>query len=271
MYALNSLVIAFVLFVFMVLVMEAGYRIGQRSQVSFSEAYRSHLNTIQSSLLGVLALLLGFTFSLALQRFDSRSEAVVDEANAIGTAYLRAQLLPATYRDEAEKLLQSYVGLRAQAGAIALSEVAERKVLLEDANRVIDQLWGCAMRAVQEDKNPATTGLFIQALNEAIDSYGRRDAELNRHVPEVIFLLLYCVFVVTSGVLGYSAGVSEHRPSLATYILVVLIVIATFIIIDLDRPRRGLIRVDQTNLVILKKVIEKTKTGESKLPALSNR
>jgi hypothetical protein len=79
---------------------EMSYRMGLRTRVSADEASKAHINTIAASLLGILALLLGFTFSLSLQPFDSRSAAVVDEANAIGTAYLRAQLLPASVRSD---------------------------------------------------------------------------------------------------------------------------------------------------------------------------
>ena len=94
MYNYSSVLIVAILFVFMVLAIEAGYRIGGRTQSLVNESTKTQINAIQASLLGILALLLGFTFSLSLQRFDSRSEAVVNEANAIGTTYLRAQLLP---------------------------------------------------------------------------------------------------------------------------------------------------------------------------------
>ena len=256
MYGLNSLLIAGVLFFSMAVAMEAGYRIGRIRTRSASDAARTHVNAIQASLLGVLALLLGFTFSLALQRFDKRSEAVVDEANAIGTTYLRAQLLPNSVRSEARKLLQNYVDYRVRAGAVSLDNEAERQAHLANAKEVLDDIWSCALRAVEDDKSPVTAGLFIQSLNETIDSFGRRNAELNRHVPEVIWLLLYGTFLVTGGVLGFSTGLAGHRPSLVTYILIALIVVLTFIIVDLDRPRRGLIRVDQTSLTDLKAAID---------------
>jgi hypothetical protein len=93
-YATDSALIAALLFVSMALAIELGYRIGLTRKASADDAARAHVNAIQASIMGILALLLGFTFSLSLQRFDSRSAAVVDEANAIGTTWLRAQLLP---------------------------------------------------------------------------------------------------------------------------------------------------------------------------------
>jgi hypothetical protein len=259
-YGQNSLVIAAVLLLSMAATINLGHRLGETRHASSNERFHSHVNGVQASVLGVLALLLGFTFSLALQRFDDRSEAVIHEANAIGTSYLRAQLLPASVRSDVRKMLREYVDLRVQTGAISLDNEAERQVLLARANQVLDTLWVYALHAAEDDCSMVTTGLFIQSLNDTIDSLGRRDAELNRHVPEVVFLLLYGTFLVTGGLVGYAAGVAGHKPSLAAYVLVALIVVLSFIIIDLDRPRRGLICVDQESMVNLKLAID---TAES--------
>jgi hypothetical protein len=259
-YRQSSFLISGLLLVSMVVAIEVGYRIGRTVNKSANESTKAHVSAIQASLLGVLALLLGFTFSLALQRFDSRSEAVVEEANAIGTAYLRAHLLPISVRSDVKKLLQSYVNLRVQAGAISIANEAEHRAILAKTDQVKDTLWDYARLAAEEDGNPVRTGLFIQSLNEAIDSFGRRYAELTRHVPEVVLLLLYGTFVITGGVVGYATGFAGHRPSVVTYIFITLIVILTFIIIDLDRPRRGLIKVDQRSLVELKKAIDEEQT-----------
>ena len=266
MYDQSSLLIAGILFSSIVAAIELGYRAGRRTQVLASESSRDHVNAIQASLLGVLALLLGFTFSLSLQRYDNRSEAVVQEANAIGTAYLRAQLLPASVRGEAQKLLQSYLSLRVQASSVTLDREEDRVALLAQSNRELDALWGYARQAAEEDGRAVTSGLFIQSLNELIDAYGRRDAALKRHVPEVVLFLLYGTFVLTGLVVGYAAGVANHRPSFATLILVALIVILAFLIVDLDRPRRGLIRVDHTSLDDLKAAIDVTQSADTRQP-----
>jgi hypothetical protein len=120
MYDQNSLLISGLLFVSMLVAMEVGYLLGRRDELRANESSRTHVGAIQASLLGVLALLLGFTFSLSLQRFDSRSQAVVDEANAIGTTYLREQLLRATLRGEVQSLLRRYVDLHVKAGTVSL-------------------------------------------------------------------------------------------------------------------------------------------------------
>lgn len=255
MYDQSSVLIVSVLFVSMVACIEAGYRIGQRSQAAANEASKSHINTVLASLLGILALLLGFTFSLALQRYDTRSEAVVEEANAIGTTYLRAQLLPASIRGQTQQAIRDYVDLRVRSGALTLANKTEREPLLAQANQTLNLLWDYARQAAEEDPRPVTTGLFIESLNEMIDAYGRRDSALNRHVPEVVLFLLYGTFLMTSVIIGYASGVAGHRASFVTYIMVVLMVLLVFIIIDLDRPRRGLIEVSQKSLHDLQSAI----------------
>jgi hypothetical protein len=261
MYDQNSLLISGILFASMLIAIEVGYLLGRRNEAHVIESSRTHVSAIQASLLGVLALLLGFTFSLSLQRFDNRSQAVVDEANAIGTTYLRAQLLPATMRGEVQALLRHYIDLRVRAGGISLDKELQRDVIIAQTNKVLDELWGYARRAAEEDGRPMTAGLFIQSVNELIDSYGRRDAALMRHVPELVLFLLYGTFLLTGGVVGYAAGVGGHRPPFVVYILVVLIVVLTFIIVDLDRPRRGLIQVSQSSLINLGVAIDSAQSG----------
>ncbi len=262
-YNQSSLLISGFLLASMAIAIEVGHRMGLLVSASTSESSKAHVSAIQASLLGVLALLLGFTFSLALQRFDKRSEAVVEEANAIGTTYLRANLLPVSMRSDVRKLLQRYVDLRVQAGAVSLDNQGEYHAILAETNEVKDALWDHARLAAEEDGSPVRTGLFIQSLNEAIDSFGRRHAALSRHVPEVVLFLLYGTFLMTGGVVGYAAGIAGHRPSIVTYILIVLIVVLAFIIIDLDRPRRGLIKVDQSSLVELKTAIDAAETSSA--------
>lgn len=259
MYDHSTVVIVATLFVALALAIEGGYRLGSLLRSSATDPAKAQINTIQASLLGILALLIGFTFSLALQRYDSRSEAVVNEANAIGTTILRSSFLPLSVRAEVQSSLRSYLDLRIRAGAISLDRAAERDAVLIESNAVLDALWRHAQRAVAEDGGPVTTGLFVQALNEMIDSYGVRDAALGRHVPEVVLFLLFGTFVLTASFVGYAAGVAGHRTSVATYILVGLIVLLVFVIIDLDRPRRGLIAVSQQSLLDLQNSIGATR------------
>lgn len=256
MYNQSSILIVTVLFITLVLAMEVGYRLGRRTQARTDAEAKSHINAIQASLLGVLALMLGFTFSLSLQRYDSRSLAVVDEANAIGTAFLRSHLLPPPVRGEVQRMLRDYVDVRVEESMVPLSDEAKRHILLAQAAQNQNDLWRYAMQAVEEDDRPTTTGLFIQSLNELIDSYGRRNAALNRHIPEIVLFLLFGTFIMTWGIVGYGAGVTGHRPPFVAYIMLLLVVLLILIIIDLDRPRRGLIEINHTSLTELQSAIQ---------------
>ena len=234
-YGQSSGTIAGVLVVAMVIATEAGYRLGRGvGSRSDDEPYRSHINGLQASLLGVLALLLGFTLSLALQRFDHRSETVVEEANAIGTAYLRSQILTPALRDE-----------------------------------VRNELWDQARQAAALDPNMVTTGLYIQSLNDAIDAFGRREASLRRHVPEVALILLVGTLLASGWMVGLTSGIAGHRPSMATYVLSTLIRLLLLIIVDLDRPRRGLIRIDPSSMVELKAEIDSALAARAPSPAIA--
>lgn len=256
MYDVSSFGIAAILFISMIAAIEFGFRIGRTLQGRSDSAQQSNTGTIQGSLLGILALLLGFTFSIALTRHDARSSAVVDEANAIGTAWLRAELLPEADRALARELLLAYTDLRVEAGTMTLVQDEERKQLIARSHAAASQLWRLAAGAAERDPNPVTTGLFLQSLNEMIDAFGRRDAALNRHVPEMVLFLLFGTFLMTGSVVGFTAGLGGHRAAFVTYIMVGLIVVLVFIIIDLDRPRRGLIQVSQQGLVELQQSME---------------
>lgn len=254
MYDVSSVLIVSGLLLCMLLGMEAGFRSGRHKQAIATETV-TQANSVLASMLGLLALLLAFTFSAALQRYDDRSQAVVAEANAIGTTYLRAQLLPKGMHDEVQGLLRQYLDARIQEGRINTTDTAERESPLRQANLMATQLWGHALRAAEEDGRAVTIGLFIQSLNEVIDAYGTRNASLNRHVPEIVLFLMFATIVMTTATLGYASGIAGHRVTLAAFVLVMLIALVVFLIVDLDRPRRGIIQVSQESLLTLQQSI----------------
>lgn len=265
MYDQSSVWIASGLFLSMLLSMEIGLQIGRRKAATVNESTKSQINAIQASMLGLLALVLGFTFSLALQRYDDRSQTVVKEANAIRTTYLRAQLLPVSMRDELQTLVRRYLDIRIQESRFTLVDTAIREPLLLQTNQMIEELWRYARRAAEEDVQFVTSGLFIQSLNELIDAFGTSDAVLNRHIPEIVFFLLFVTFAMTATILGCASGIAGNRPPFATIVLVALIVLVTFMVIDLDRPRRGLIQISYESLISLQQTIEHSHSHTAQL------
>ena len=257
-YAVNSAVILTIFFVVAFLFLETGYRLGRKSKILSSDPIKSQFSAIQGSLLGLISLLLGFTFSLANHHYDKRSEAVVVEANAIGTAYLRAHALPDSVRKETLTTLGTYVDVRIQANQLSLTNEAARKPMLREASQLRAKLWNLAMLSLKDDDRVSTTGSYIQGLNDLIDAFGERDEIINRHVPQFVILVFFVTFVLAAGVLGYTSGAADHRPTMAVNGYMIIIVILFGMIIDLDRPRRGFIQVSQQNMLDLQ---EEIRTG----------
>lgn len=264
MYSQSSLLIVAALLLCMVLSIEFGYRIrgARRKQAAANEAIQQ-ASAVLVSMLGLLALLLAFTFSASLQRYDDRSRSVVAEANAIGTAYLRAELVPGDIAGaSAQDLVRQYLDVRIREGRVDFNDAAERNLLLATARTLEARLWGHAVAGARLDPGPVTSGLFIQSLNDLIDASAARRAANSRHVPEVVIFLVFATILVTTATLGYASGLAGHRVTLAAFVLVVLIALVVYLIIDLDRPRRGSIQVSQDSLVNLQQVI-----GQAQLPA----
>jgi len=251
-YTHSSIAIAITLFFAMVIFNEGGFRVGSFVQSRTGSEVKTLTGSIQASILGLLALLLGFTFSMSMQRYDNRSIALIDEANAIGTAILRVQLLPEAFKAEADALFKEYVGLRVDIGQLDLTKLDERSVYNKQIANIQNKLWSLAVAATELDARPVTTGAFVQSLNDVIDSQGKRNALLHMHVPEVVLLLLFVVFISSGGIMGYSAGLSGKRMVAPIALVSVLITLIVFIIVDLDRPKRGLIQIDQSFMVELR-------------------
>lgn len=250
-YGYSSIFIVVILFIAIVVFNEIGFRGGRFVQSRTDSEVKSLTGSIQASILGLLALLLGFTFSMSMQRYDNRSMALIDEANAIGTAILRIQLLPEKFRDEADSLFQEYVGLRVDIGQLDLTKTEERNNHNEKIANLQNKLWSLAISATEVDPRPVTTGAFLKSLNDVIDSQGKRNALLQMQVPEVVLILLFMVFISSGGIMGYSAGLSGKRMFAPIVLVSLLITLIVFIIIDLDRPKRGIIQVNQSVMIEL--------------------
>lgn len=252
MYDLNSILIVAILFILIVLADEAGYRWGKHYQSSTDLDVKTNTNTIQAGTLGLLALILGFTFNMALQRYNSRSEAIILEANAIGTALLRTNLLPQPYDSLTHDMLQQYVNLRLQVSNTDYAMVSEQERLDDETKKMQYAIWMHAVAAARIDPRSVTTGYFINALNTMIDAHGKYNALLQLHVPEVILFLLFIVFIMSGALMGYASGLGKKRTYIPSTMMTFLICLVVFIIIDLDRPKRGIIKVSQKSLLMLK-------------------
>jgi hypothetical protein len=169
---------------------------------------------------------------------------------------LRVQLLPEAYQEKAARALQHYIDLRIAIGQIDLTRQDQRQQYNREIAALQNELWSLAILATNDDPRPVTTGAFVKSLNDMIDSQGKRNALLQMHVPEVVLLLLFVVFIASGGILGYSSGLTGKRVVAPIILVSFLIALIVFIIIDLDRPKRGLIQVDQNVMLELRQSVQ---------------
>ena len=251
-YTLSEWLIIAVFIALLLLIAEGGFRLGHRLRPRVTEAVKSQISSIQAAILALFGLLLAFTMSMAVSRYDARKQLVVEEANAIGTTYLRAQLLPQPHRAEISRLLRDYVDVRLQFFDAGADQ--ERIQQVNDATgRFHRQLWAGATALGELDPRAVTTGLFIQSLNEVIDLPTKRLAALENRVPEVVMLLLFAGAICSLGLIGCSHGLEDQRNLVMSVLFALLISLVILVIIDLDRPRRGLIQVSQQSMSDLQK------------------
>jgi hypothetical protein len=249
-------VIFVVLWLALIAVEGVGWRVGQRYREGADEAARSQVGSLQAAVLGLLALLLGFTFSMAADRFDARRELIVEEANSIGTAHLRSDLVSEPARGSLKTLLERYVDTRV-AFYTSGGDETKRRAAEVDGERIHAQLWPLATAEARREPTP-TAALLVEALNTLIDLHASRVAALSNHVPSIVIWMLLVVAVLSAAITGYTSGFSTRHYRLPAMIVMLLIAAVTLVIIDLDRPRRGLIHSGQTAMLELQRKMKQT-------------
>jgi hypothetical protein len=249
-YGTHEVIIQCAFFALMLGVTEVGFRLGSKIEASTPADTKSQISTVEAAVLGVLALLLGFTMSMAVSRFDVRKQLLLDEANAIRTSSLRAQLLPAPEGPEIASLLRQYVNVRVQYGT-AGNDLARLDSLKTQAAHLQKEFWTRAVTYAQRDPNEVKAGSLLQSLNQAIDLEAARWTALQNHVPESVIYVNAVVSLLAALLVGYTFGVNGRRNILSTCVLALSVTLVLAVIIDLDRPRSGFIRASQQPMIDL--------------------
>jgi hypothetical protein len=231
-----------------ILAIEVGYRVGQYRRRRSDQEKDAPVGAIVAATLGLLAFMLAFTFGLAATRFDARRMVVLEESNAIGTANLRAGLLPEPHRSQIHKLFREYVDVRLAAVQPGVTEEA-----IARSTELHRSLWSQASDVATLDNRSILTGLFVQSLNEVIDLHAKRVMlGLRNRIPSLVWLVLYFMAFVSMAALGYQEGLSGSRRSLAVLALALTFSSVMLLIADLDRPQEGLLRVSQRAMIDLR-------------------
>ncbi|MEO8596588.1 MAG: DUF4239 domain-containing protein [Candidatus Solibacter sp.] len=227
--------------------LRVGRRIGIRKRASDPEGAVG-LGAIEGAVYGVMGLLLAFTFSGAAARFDVRRQLIVRETNAIGTAYLRLDLLPPDYPAKLRDDFRNYVDARLSLNRTRLEGVA--KTEMSAATAFQGQIWKQAVAACKEANSPAVTSLVLSSLNEMIDVTTMRTAASQTHPPLVVYLMLLTLLFTSSLLAGYgsSGGISPSWLHMLGYASIMAI--SVYVILDIEFPRVGFVRVDYVDQLL---------------------
>lgn len=253
-YAANSWVIHAVFLLLMVCGIETGFRLGRRAAASAGGRASAQISVVEGSLVGVLGLLLGFTMSMAISGFEARKHLVLEEANAIGTSYLRTQLLPPTERNTIASLLRNYLNNRIEFGA-AGEDPDRLQEMREQGQRLQNDFWGQAVAYAEKAQNPVLASLLLQSLDQVIDVEAARWMAYYNHVPAEVLYLNAIVALSTATLVGYAFGMEGIRHVFSLCLLGLAIAVVLGVIVDLDRPRRGFIHVSQQPMIDLQRQI----------------
>lgn len=248
-FAIVTILTALALFAGMLALMELGSRAGRRRIERDSEGARSGTAAPESAVFALLGLLIAFTFSGALQRFDARRALVVAESNAIGTAWLRLDLLPAPQRDELRQDFRDYLDTRLSAYRSG-EDLSAALAALSRASELQVRLWAKANRFCSAEGPPAAM-LLLPALNAMFDIASERTAALELHPPLLVFVLLITMALASALLAGFAMAAAKFTHWTHRLAFAFVVSITVYAILDLEYPRRGLVRVDSLDHILV--------------------
>ncbi|WP_052572984.1 DUF4239 domain-containing protein [Haloferula sp. BvORR071] len=235
--------------------LELGYRLGHRSRRKSEDEKESPVSAIAGSVLGLVAFIMAFTFGIVSERYESRKALVREEANSIGTTYLRTDFMPEPDSSESKTLLKNYVAERvAFADRLRSGQISgeEMSGALARAGETHKRLWDLAVANARKDMNSDVAALYIDSLNSTIDLHAMRVAvSLQARIPAGIWDSLAALTFLGMLAVGYQMGIAGSKRSLVQPILAVSFSLVIALIASLDRPQASFIEVSQQPLVDL--------------------
>jgi hypothetical protein len=225
-----------------------GFRLGGYSRREGKSEREAPIASILGATLGLLAFILAFTFGMAASRFDARKQLLLDEVNAIGTAFLRTDFLPEPQRAATRKLLKQYVDIRVEAAR----HPGKLPQAVVDSEALQERLWSQVAALAPQNSASILLGLYIQSLNEVIDLHSKRiTVAFQYHIPGIIWLILYFVTILAMVAVGYQFGFTGTKSFVMVLVLALSFSAVIFLIADLDRSSQGLLKVSQKPMIEL--------------------
>jgi hypothetical protein len=234
----------------MLVALEAGRRLGKRRLARDPEGARAGLGAVEGSLFGLFGLMLAFTFNGAAARFDNRRDLIVHEANAVGTGWARLDMLPASVRSHLKELFRRYLDARLEIYR-QLPDIDAAKTALAKSIELQQEIWNAATTACRTEEGRSVAMLVLPALNEMFDITTTRTAAVTHHPPMVIFLMLFVLSLSCSLLTGYGMASARERSWTHMIGFTLITAIAVYVIIDLEFPRLGFIRVDAADRLLI--------------------
>jgi hypothetical protein len=246
-----AMLLTFALFAGMLICFEIGRRVGVARLARDPEGLTKGAGAAEGAVFGLMGLLLAFTFSGAASRFEERTWFINTEANAIGTAYLRLDLLPEETQAPLRDLFRSYVQVRVSAYRDADSQ-DDVVAALAKGSAMQTEIWKQAMAACRlPGASPQATMLLTPALNEMVDITATRHMATRNHPPAVIFVLLGLLALTSALLVGYGTSSNKDRSWFHHVAFAFVIALSFYVIVDLEYPRLGLIKVDGADQALL--------------------
>ena len=237
------------LFLGMLVLLEVGRRIGQRRLEHHGIGAHTGAGAVEGAVFGLLGLMIAFTFSGAASRFDGRRQLVVEEANNIGTAWLRIDLLPSEAQPPLRELFRRYLDSRLD----TYRKVSDVEVAMAEYGRstkLQGEIWALAVAACRDAPSPQATLLLLPALNQMIDIATTRLMATRTHPPGIVFVLLVALALAGALLAGFAMAEGKGRSWVHVLAFASILAATVWITIDLEYPRLGLIRVDAADAVL---------------------
>jgi hypothetical protein len=246
---LISIVFAAGLFVGMILLLELGRRLGRRRWERDEEGARAGLGAVEGAVFALMGLLIAFTFAGAASRFDTRRQMVIEEANGIGTAWLRLDLIPSDAQPELRDLFRRYLDSRLSAYR-KLPDLEAARAELSRADALGREIWSRAVAACQQSPGPVVAQV-IPALNGMFDLAATRTAAAQIHPPIIIFIMLGALALMSSLLAGYAMAGGKARSWIHTAGFAFIMAVTVYVILDLEFPRLGFIRIEAIDRMLV--------------------
>jgi len=238
------------LFLGMLVMLELGRRLGRRRMARDPEGARAGAGAVEGAVFGLLGLLVAFTFSGAASRFDGRRQLVSEEANHIGTAWLRVDLLPAESQPALRDLFRRYLDSRLETYH-KLPDIEAAKAELARSQELQGEIWARAVTACRDSNSREATMLLLPALNQMIDITTTRLTATQTHPPAIIFGMLAALALAGALLAGYGMAGGKARSWIHMLGFAAIVAVTVYVILDIEYPRLGLIRVDAADRVLV--------------------